>query len=179
MNFARLKKDFKYIYLNCFINHIPSWLIRRALYRNLGMKIANTARIGIKTIVDEPKNIIIGERTVINEYCHLDGRGGLTIGHDTSISIYSKIISASHHKDSGSFEYYCGSVTIGNRVWIGCGAIILNHSIIEDNAIVGAGSVFKGHADKDGIYFGNPCTKRDVDRQLENEYELNFKPYFR
>ena len=178
MNGARVKKDFKYILLNCIINKIPSWTIRRFCYKKLGLQIGKNSRIGIKTVIDEPKKIKIGDRTVVNEYCHLDGRGGLVIGDDVSISIYTKILTASHHKNSGSFEYYEGPVSIENRVWTGISAIILDNSVIRNNSIIGGGCVFKGQAEENGIYVGNPA-KKITERTLEKEYQLSYHPYFR
>jgi acetyltransferase-like isoleucine patch superfamily enzyme len=36
-------------------------------------------------------------------------------------------------------------IQIGNRAWIAAHAIVLGGSIIEEDCIVGAGVVFKGH----------------------------------
>lgn len=143
-----------------------------------GMKIGVKSRIGIGTKVISPANITIGDRTVVNEFCLLDGRGGLFIKDDVSISIYTKIITASHHANSNSFEYYQSSVSIENRVWIGCAAIILDGSKLNDNCIIGAGTVFKGSADCNGIYIGNP-SKKIKDRILDSDYMIDYNPYFR
>lgn len=41
--------------------------------------------------------------------------------------------------------YKTGSIIIGNNVWIGAGAILLRDTIIEDNCVIGAGTIIKGH----------------------------------
>lgn len=178
MKWDRIKYDGKYILLNCVVNKIPSWFLRRSLYKLLGLSIGAGSRIGIGTVVLNPEHISIGCNTIINEYCHLDGRGGLEIGNNTSISIYTKIITASHYKNSASFEYYCENTNIGDRVWIGAGAIILNGSTIQNECIIGAGCVFKGMAGETEIYVGNPAVMIKK-RVLEGLYELTFNPYFR
>lgn len=174
----RIKYDTKYIILNCVINKVPSWYIRKLFYRILGLSIGKNSRIGIKTVILNPENIVIGANTIINEYCHLDGRGGLNIGDNVSISIYTKIITASHKMNSEKFEYYCEKTIIGNRVWIGTSAIILNGSNISDNCVIGAGCVFKGSTVPSGVYIGNPAKLKKY-RKLEGLYTLKYNAYFR
>lgn len=48
-------------------------------------------------------------------------------------------------------------VEIGNNVWIGLNAIILKGTTIGDNAVVGAGSVVKGHFPANSLIVGNPA----------------------
>ena len=170
--------DAIYILLNCIIRHIPVWTIRRWLYLLLGMKIGHGSRIGIGTVVVAPSRIEIGDRTIINEWCHLDGRGSLRIGSDCSISIYSAIISASHSKSSESFEYHEGPVEFGDRVWIGARAVILDGSSIGDEVVISAGSVVKGGCAPSGVYSGIPA-KRLAERNLRGKYQLHYKPFFR
>ena len=174
----RIKKDFQYILLNCIVNRIPSWTIRKILYSVNGLKIGKMARIMMGTVVVNPKGISIGERVVINEGCHLDGRGGLVIENDTSISFGTIIISASHKMNSSGFDYYTNPVFIGNHVWIGAKAIILDGSTIEPYCVIGAGSVLKKCTDKGGVYIGNPAQKIKT-RECGAKYKLNYTPYFR
>lgn len=173
-----MKYDFKYIFLNRFICTIPSWHIRSFFYKLFGMKIGKGSRIGIGTIVIEPRGIVIGDRTIVNENCHLDGRGKLSIGNDVSISIYSKIITASHVSSSEKFTYYEAPVKIGNNVWLGCGAVILDGSNIEDKCVIGAGCVIKGNTNTNMVYVGNPA-KAIKQRNIKGEYEISYHPYFR
>ena len=71
--------------------------------------------------------MIVGDRSNIQEgaMCHSDYGAPLTIGMDCTIG---------HH----AILHGC---TIGDRVLIGMGAIILNHAQIGDGCIVGAGSL--------------------------------------
>lgn len=142
------------------------------------MTIGKEARIGIGTVILNPAGIKLGDRSVVNENCLLDGRGGLTIGHDTSISAYTKIITASHRSDRKKFDYYRQKTKIGNYVWIGTGAIILDGSAVKNYVIIGAGSVLKGKTEEKDIVIGNPvqCIRK---RELEQGYQLNYKAYFR
>lgn len=164
------------IFLNQHVNRIPSWTIRRAFYVMLGMKISKGARIGIGTVVKKPKGISIGERSIINENCHLDGRGGLTIGSDTSISVYSTIITATHKPDKG-FVYVSGPVVIEDHVWLGAHAIVLNDSCLKSYTIIGAGCVFKGITEEKGIYIGNPAKLLKIRSEIQ-DYHLDYSPFF-
>lgn len=175
---GNIKTNFEYLFLNYFVTNIPVWTIRKLFYGMFGMKIGKHARIMMKTIVQQPRNITIGENAIINEYCFLDGRGGLEIGKNASISIYTIILTGSHDKNSTEFAYRTGKVIIKNNVWIGARAIILDRSVLEDACIIGAGSTFKGHAQKNGIYAGNPA-KLAGERKLEEFYDINYRPFFR
>lgn len=119
---GNIKTNFEYLFLNYFVTNIPVWTIRKLFYRMFGMKIGKHARIMMKTIVQQPRNITIGENAIINEYCFLDGRGGLEIGKNASISIYTIILTGSHDKNSTEFAYRTGKVIIKNNVWIGARA---------------------------------------------------------
>ena len=173
----QILKDGKNLVLNSIVRHIPSWTLRRICYKYFGMKIGNDARIGIRTYVLEPEQIVIGERSIVNSDCMLDGRGGIVIEHDVSISQYTKIITGSHKKNSGTFEYYTRPVLIQDHVWVGVSAIILLNSKIGKNAIIGAGCVFKGTCNKNAIMIGNPA-KKIGDRELEDEYVKDYKTFF-
>jgi len=87
-------------------------------------------------------------------------------------------LTATHKKSSSTFEYVNGSVEIGNNVWLGAHAVVLNNSNVKLGSIIGAGCVFKGISEEYSIYIGNPA-KLNGSRQLDDKYELDYKPYFR
>lgn len=169
--------DCIYIFYNYIVTNIPFWTIRKLFYRCGGMKIGKNSRILMKTVVIKPWKISIGERSYINEHCHLDGRGGIEIGDDTSISIYSVIVSGSHN--SITFEYEEHPVKIGNRVWAGARTTILPGATIEDKVLIGAGSTLpKGTYKIDSLYSGVPA-KYIRRRNAEDYYQGTWKPWFR
>lgn len=174
----RMKVDLGYMIMNTVVNHIPAWWIRKLLYQALGMKLGKKTRIGIGTIVIYPKQIKIGNHAIINEYCFLDGRGGLIIGENASISIYSKLISASHKLNNDSFEYQHHPIIIDDYAFIGAAAIILEGTHLGRGCSIGAGSVAKGVYKSDTIYLGNPA-KEVGQRNSKYDYELYQNYYFR
>lgn len=72
-------------------------------------------------------DIIVGERSNVQEgaMLHSDPGAPLTVGVDCTIG---------HH----AILHGC---TVGNRALIGMGATILNHAVIGDDCIVGAGAL--------------------------------------
>ncbi|WP_047047183.1 sugar O-acetyltransferase [Vibrio mexicanus] len=66
-------------------------------------------------------------------------------------------------------------ITIGDSVWIGAGAIILDGVTIGDRTIIGAGSVVTKDIPADSVAVGNPCRvvktiehgKMPTDEELE------------
>lgn len=48
-------------------------------------------------------------------------------------------------------------ITFVNNVWIGGGAIIIQGVIIEDNVVIGAGSIVTKDIPSNMIAYGNPC----------------------
>lgn len=132
----------------------------------------------MKTVVINPWKIAIGDRTIINEFCFIDGRGGLNIGSDVSISVYSSILTASHYTNSAEFAYKKSKVVIGNNVWVGIRAIILEGTEVKNGAIIGAGAVIKKYAEENGIYTGNPSNKIG-NRTLDNKYNIDNVTFFR
>ncbi len=182
---TKIKKHIKalfgamvYIFLNYFVNIIPIWHIRKLFYLLFGMRIGAGTRINMKVLVWDPWKIRIGKGTIINEYAMLDGRGGLTIGDGTSIAMWAVLYSSSHYADSDSFEYYTKPTFIGNNCWICARTVVLPGSKVNDRAIIGANSVFKGETKIAGIYIGNPC-EYIRERRVDNKYDHKWVTHLR
>ena len=178
MDIKRLQFDLKYIFLNSIVNRIPSWSIRKLIYKQFGMRIGNGARIGIGTVVYCPENIVIGDRSIINENCYLDGRFGIRIDRDVGISVFSKIITGTHRIDRDGFVYSGEEILIRNHAWICANATILFGSTLAEYTVIGAGCVFKGRSNAYDVIAGNPgkVIKKRIDKE---DYKINYKPYFR
>jgi acetyltransferase-like isoleucine patch superfamily enzyme len=63
------------------------------------MKIGRDSHIMMCCTITIPWKISIGERTYVNEYSYIGGRGG-AIGNNCTIALQSIIITASHDTDS-------------------------------------------------------------------------------
>ena len=73
------------------------------------MKKINSWRIKEGVYIIFPEKITIGHESGINEYCHLDGYGGITIGDYVMIGHHTTIQTTDHQIDYTSKEMrYCG-----------------------------------------------------------------------
>ena len=67
--------------------------------------------------------------------------GGLTIGDSVSVSHGVMIMTGSHDVQSRHFPVKFYPIEIGDFVWIGCGAMVLQNVKIGKGAVVSAGAV--------------------------------------
>ena len=154
---------------NIFINKIPSRTIRRVFYKLMGMKIGNNSVIFRRADILAPYSISIGDNTSIGWFCHLDGRGGITIGSNTNISSYTKLVTGTH--DIDSLDYVSAQfrpISIGSHVWVCTGAILLPGVTIGDGAVIAAGSVVTKDVPPYTVVGGVPANtirtrRRDLD----------------
>jgi acetyltransferase-like isoleucine patch superfamily enzyme len=141
--------------------------------RGGNVEIGNHSMIGCRMMFDSPDGrISVGDRTYIGSsllVCHT----GISIGSDVLISWGVTIVDHDSHSldwrvrsaDVGDWmqgkKSWAGvvvrEVLIGNRVWIGFGAIILKGVSVGEGAIVGAGSVVTRSVEPYSVVAGNPA----------------------
>ena len=168
-------------FLNHIIRHVPFYCIRRLFYTIAGMKIGKTSRILMGVYIQNPKGITIGEHCYINEFCMLDGRGGLTIKDNVSLSMYTKTLTATHDSNSSKFDYVEEPIVLEENVWTGIGSIILPGTRLPKGVIIAAGSVAIKNTiyEEKNVYSGVPAKKIGV-RKYKDLYQLpDWKPRFR
>lgn len=162
---------------NHWISHFPSFRVRHLYLRTiLRVRIGAGATVHMGCFVTG-RNIAIGEGTVINRRCHLDGRGGLTIGADVSISPECYLISLTHNPQDSHFRAVSKPVEIGSRVWMGSRAIVLPGVCVEQGAVVGAGSVVTKNVERYAIVAGNPARKIG-ERNRDLQYSLSYITFY-
>jgi acetyltransferase-like isoleucine patch superfamily enzyme len=92
-------------------------------------------------------HICIGRGAAIAQGVAIHGNGGVDVGDYLMMGHGAMILAGNHRHDpsAGIPFIFQGSVargiTIGNNVWIGAGAIILDGVTLGDNVVVGAGTV--------------------------------------
>ena len=178
MFLGALGSEIKYIFLNGLVNKIPCWRVREILYKICGVSIGINSRILLGTRIMCPEKVKIGANTIINENCVLDGRGGLRIGNNVSISIESMILTGTHVTNSEEYEAVQFPVEIEDNAWLCARAIVLPGSVIEEFSIIAAGAVFKGVASTKKIYGGVPA-KEIGTRQINEKYVSKWAPLMR
>ncbi len=167
----------RYYCYNAFVTHFPVYAVRHAYLRKV-LRI----RIGTKSAVHmgcfiTGNAIAIGDNSVVNRNCYLDGRVGVEIGSNVSISAGTCIISLGHDPRSPDFSACGGKVAIADYVWIGMRTIVLPGVRLGKGCVTGAGSVVTRSADDLTIIAGNPAKKIGM-RTPELRYRLSYFPYF-
>lgn len=162
--------DLKVAKLWC-LGYIPSHLIRNGIFRLAGVKIGKGSTIHIGARFYQPKNVSIGEGTIIGDHVTLDGRAKLTIGDHVDIASEVMIFNSEHDLNSAGFDPKEEPVTIKDYVFIGPRAIILPNVTIGQGAVVAAGAVVTKDVPEMTIVGGVPA-KEIAKRQLK---ELNYR----
>lgn len=174
--------DLVHFILNHIIGHIPFWHVRKFFYLLAGMKIGKNSIILMGLYVYDPWRIVIGNNVYINENCFLDGRGGIEINDNASISLHTKVITGTHISSSDDFKYTSKKVIIGENVWTGIASIILPGVELPHGAILAAGSVAiysKNSYCSMHIYSGVPAVDIGI-RKGHADYQLGaWKPFLR
>jgi len=105
-------------------------------------------------------NIRLGAGAFVNFNCVILDVVEVRIGDRTQIGPGVQILTADHPRDPAlraSGLEFGRPVRIGRNVWIGAGAIILPGVSIDDDALVGAGSVVTRDVPAGAIAFGSPA----------------------
>jgi serine O-acetyltransferase len=96
------------------------------------------ARIGPGLYLPHLGFVVVGAGAVIGSNCTI--AHGVTIGHAR-----------------GRNRSATGTAVVGNRVYIGPGAMVLGEITIGDDALIGAGAVVMQSVPPRGVMFGNPA----------------------
>lgn len=170
---------FLYWFYNNFITYLPNKWIRvsylRVFFR---FKISNDSYLGRGQEVTgyhSGVSIRIGNKTIINRNCYLDGRGGLTIGNNVNVSFGTTIVTLQHDYNDPDFCCEAGPVIINDYAWIGAKAMILPGVTIGEGAVVAAGAVVTRDVAPYTVVGGVPA-KFITNRNKNLKYNNTFKP---
>jgi acetyltransferase-like isoleucine patch superfamily enzyme len=158
---------------------IPSHNIRRLIYQSAGIKFGKGSTIHMGAVFYNPKNIRLGEDTIIGEGCALDGREKLNIGSHVDIASEVMIYNCEHDVNSEDFRAVCAPVKIEDYVFIGPRAIILPGITIGKGAVIGAGAVVTKDVPAGKIVGGVPAKEIGERKIKEFNYRLGRAAWFR
>lgn len=168
---------------NSIVAHLPSYAIRHFWYRHiLHVQIGQHSAILMNVyfyVLGRPRQdrpvITIGNHTVINRECVLDGRGGLHLGSNVSVSPGVWLLTDGHDMQDPLFPEAFAPITIGDFVWLGSRAMVLPGVTVGEGAVVAAGAIVTKDVDPYTVVAGVPA--RPIgSRQHDLRYELTYKP---
>ena len=130
--------------ITCQMNnayHTPDE-IRELLARLTGQPVPDTVRVFPPLYADFGKNIHLGENVFINDCCHFQDHGGITLGDGCQIG-HGVVFATLNHglAPEDRQTTYPAPMVLGRNVWVGANATILQGVTIGDNAVVAAGAV--------------------------------------
>jgi acetyltransferase-like isoleucine patch superfamily enzyme len=113
-------------------------------------------------VIAQGGNIVLGDDCSVNAYAVLYGHGGLTIGSDVRIAAHVVIIPANHVFQSKATPIRAQGetrlgISVGDDVWIGAGAIILDGVAVGKGSVIGAGAVVTCDVPPGAVVAGNPA----------------------
>lgn len=181
MNFLRKIKRFANAFLfysyNHFFSNLPSYTLRHwYLTTFLGYSIGRDAAIHMGCFFTG-RNIKIGNNTIVNRRCYLDGRGTLAIGNSVSIAPEAYILSMTHDTHSADFAPLRKSTRIDDNVWLGARVLVLPGVQLGKGCVVGAGSVVTEDVPPYFIVAGSPARKIG-ERNQNLAYAPEYRPLF-
>ena len=132
---------------------------RRELFQQLLGAGGESVTIQPPFHCDYGTNIRLGERVYFNFNCIVLDVAEVTIGSHVLIGPAVQIYTATHPMDSQLRRQHesAKSITIGDDVWIGGGAIICPGVTIGSRTVIGAGSVVTRDVPSGVFAAGNPC----------------------
>ena len=159
------------LFLLWLVGFIPSHLIRNFFYHLAGIQLGRGSTLHMGARFYQPKNISIGEGTIIGDRVFLDGRAPLEIGNHVDIASQVLIYNSEHDLSDSSMKATEEAVKIGDYCFIGPRVTILPGVTIGKGAIVAAGAVVAKDVVAGDIVGGVPA-KPIGKRQLK---ELNYR----
>lgn len=128
--------------------------------------VERLASVGAGAIIRAPFfcdpgfNLHVGEAAFLNFNCVVLDASPVWIGAHTIIGPGVQILAADHPRDAALRRKHLRSgrpIVIGENVWVGGAAIILPGVTVNNDAIVGAGSVVAEDVPTGATVVGNPA----------------------
>ena len=106
---------------------------------------------------DFGRNIHLGKNVFINSCCNFQDQGGIYIGDNALIGHRVVLATIDHDLNPYDRTNHCAPIRIGDRVWIGSGAIITRGVTIGDGAVIAAGAVVTKDVPANTVVGGVPA----------------------
>ena len=134
-----------------------------------GSDVDKSFRLFPPFYTDCGKNIKVGKNVFINACCKFQDQGGIEIGNGVLIG-HNVTLATLNHDERPDYRQniYPKPIKIGNNVWIGSNATILQGVTIGDGVIIGANAVVTRDVPENTVAAGVPAK---IIRKIEVENE--------
>lgn len=171
-------RRFFWILVTPIMMSIPCFMIRHGHMRLMGLKLGRHSSLLRNVRFIYPSHITIGNHSIINTLCQLDGRVyHIYIGDNVDIAQETNIWTLEHDPHNDYYEVKGGDVYIDDYAWIASRVTILPGVHIGRGAIVAAGAVVTTDVPPMTIVGGVPA-KIIGHRKSKLLYHHNYRPYF-
>ncbi|HKQ13574.1 MAG TPA: acyltransferase [Steroidobacteraceae bacterium] len=151
--------------------HPTAWVASRAIIRCTGggeITIGPFCEIHDYAMIDSfGGSVQLGANCSLNPFAIIYGHGGTRIGDGVRIAAHVVIIPANHNFRSDQPLHEAGvhgaGISIGDDVWLGSGARVLDGVTIGSRSVVGAGAVVTRTVAPGCIALGVPARIRSID----------------
>ena len=130
---------------------------------NSGITIGSGVFVGRNTILScKNGDIALGDRSNIGFNCEIFSASQVTLGADSLLAAYCYVIGGDHDyadlsKPVTAQGRLSKGVSVGDGVWMGAGAKILDGVSIGSHAIIGAGAVVRVDVPEYAVAAGRPA----------------------
>ena len=170
---------FKDYLIRDWLMFVPLHWFRKLIIKTQLKKVGRQTNFLIGVEFRTPKNISIGNYSVVNKKVLLDGRGGkLIIGNNVDIAQETNIWTLEHDVHDDHHKHVGADVIIEDYVWIASRATILPGVTIGKGAIVASNAVVVRDVPSMAIVGGVPA-KIIGKRNSKLLYKLNYSPWFK
>jgi len=138
----------------------PSSVLKVRLLRYFGAQIGRGVVLKPRVRIKFPWRLVIGDHSWIGEDVWIDNLAMVEIADNVCVSQGVYICTGNHDYKNPEFGLLLGAVKMASGSWAGARSVICPGAYVEENAVIAVGSVLVGVASKDGIYQGNPATRK-------------------
>lgn len=149
-------------------NHTLTNRIRGALLRPFFGKCGKRLQIGKGVIINNPKELSLGNDCYISHYCYIQAKGSVNLDDNVIIGPMSIIASSKHLKQNGVVSNVGESkpISIGKGTWCGGNVVISSGVAIGHGCVIGAGAVVTKDIESNMMAVGVPA------RPKSREYKI-------
>lgn len=127
------------------------------LLRLFGAEIGRGARVYASVIVWDPRNLQMGDYSVLGPNCNCYNQGMIVLENYASVSQFTHLVTGTHDFNSKSFNLYTRPIRVCAEAWIALGGYVGPGVTIGEGAVLGAMSVTRQDLEPWMVYAGNPA----------------------